>query len=52
MENALEQIKQDFAHRNLDPEVNNDYFFLRFLRARKFDVPKTTEMLNNYFTWF
>ena len=51
MENALERIKRDFSHRNLDPEKYDDYFFLRFLRARKFDVDKSTLMLNNYFKW-
>ena len=51
MENALERIKHEFAPRNLDPAIFDDYFFLRFLRARKFVVEKSTEMLNNYFKW-
>ncbi len=30
----------------------DDYFWLRFLRARKFDMKKTLTMLNKYLEWF
>ena len=29
----------------------DDVYFLRFLRARKFDLPKTLTMWNNFVKW-
>jgi len=29
----------------------DDYYLLRFLRARKFDQAKTKLMFNNFLTW-
>lgn len=51
MEAALERIKRETTHLNLNPETSDDYFFLRFLRARKFVVEKSIEMLTNYANW-
>ena len=33
-----------------DPTYD-DYYFLRFLRARKFDMDKTKLMFNNFIEW-
>lgn len=33
-----------------DPFID-DYYFLRFLRARKFDMEKTQLMFTNYLKW-
>ncbi|KAI8913311.1 CRAL-TRIO domain-containing protein [Gorgonomyces haynaldii] len=34
-----------------DPQRHDDYLFLRFLRARKFDIEKSTKMLLDYENW-
>lgn len=51
MEEALERIKRETTHLALNPATTDDYFFLRFLRARKFMVEKSIEMLTNYVNW-
>jgi len=35
-----------------DPERHDDHTLLRFLRARKFDLPKTLKMFSDYRLWF
>jgi len=35
-----------------DPDRYDDYVLLRFLRARKFDLPKTMKMYADYCEWF
>ncbi|KAK2195216.1 bifunctional CRAL-TRIO lipid binding domain superfamily/CRAL-TRIO lipid binding domain/CRAL-TRIO [Babesia duncani] len=48
----LQQIKAAFAPQILGKESRyNDLFFVRFLRARSFDIKKTTVMLEKYFAW-
>ena len=39
------------AELGLDGLIYDDYFRLRFLRARKFDMDKTKLMFNNYLQW-
>jgi len=33
------------------PETMDDEFFLRFLRARNFDIPKARDLMLSYLTW-
>ena len=35
----------------LDEEIYDDYYRLRFLRARKFDLEKTKLMFDNQLQW-
>lgn len=35
----------------LEPNIYDDYYMLRFLRARKFDMEKTKLMFDNFMTW-
>lgn len=50
-EQALATFKQELAPLSLDPVKYDDYFCLRFLRARKFDMEKSLLMVRNYFQW-
>jgi len=50
-EQTLEEFKKNVAHFNLDPVRYDDHAFLRFLRARKFDVSKALDMFNKYMQW-
>lgn len=34
-----------------DDPIYDDYYLLRFLRARKFDMDKTKLMFNNFIEW-
>jgi hypothetical protein len=49
---ALEEFKKVIAEKNLyDPAQHDDHHLLRFMRARKFDVLRTTEMWTNCQNW-
>lgn len=50
-ETALEQFKTQVTHYHLDPYRYDDNSLLRFLRARKFNLPKTLEMFDKYMKW-
>lgn len=47
---AIDELKEAFKTENPDIEFkrNDDVFFLRFLRAKKFKLEKALEMLTNY----
>ncbi|ORM41563.1 Phosphatidylinositol/phosphatidylcholine transfer protein SFH2 [Babesia sp. Xinjiang] len=48
----LEEIRSLYSmHISGNQELFDDLFFVRFLRARKFDINKTSAMLNKYFSW-
>ena len=49
---TLEEFKKYLVEINLadNPEYD-DYYMLRFLRARKFDIDKTKLMFNNFVNW-
>lgn len=49
---ALEQFRAYFKEKNLidDPQYD-DYYLLRFLRARKFDMDKSKLMFENFLQW-
>jgi hypothetical protein len=49
---ALQVFRQYIRDNNLttDP-MYDDYYLLRFLRARKFDMDKTKLMFNNFLEW-
>lgn len=54
--NLLEKFKAIAAEKNEAEWKYNlaqfdDYDYLRFLRARKFDLKKTLEMFTNYIKW-
>lgn len=53
---ALEELKSEIKSLAIevwkyDISIFDDYEYLRFLRARKFDVKKTLEMFIKYATW-
>ena len=50
---ALQQWKQDLVDQKVLPNIQeyDDLFYLRFLRARKFDLVKTMEMFKKYLKW-
>ncbi|KAK1444041.1 cral-trio domain-containing protein ykl091c-related protein [Babesia gibsoni] len=48
----LDEIRSLYSmHISGNPPLFDDLFFVRFLRARKFDMNKTSAMLNKYFCW-
>lgn len=48
----LKEIKEKFSPNICGNEMLfDDLFFVRFLRARNFDIKKTTIMLDKYFAW-
>ena len=49
---ALEEFKKMVSEENLttDPRYD-DYYYLRFLRARKFNLDKTMEMFKKFLEW-
>ena len=51
-ERALEVFKKYIKDHNItDHPQFDDYYLLRFLRARKFDMEKTLLMFNNFIEW-
>ena len=50
---ALQKWKQDLVDQKVLPNIQeyDDLFYLRFLRARKFDLVKTMEMFKKYLKW-
>jgi hypothetical protein len=48
----IDQFKQRLLQKGkYDPKIHSDYFLYRFLRARKYDLDKSEEMILNYFAW-
>ena len=51
-EKALELFKKYVKDNGItDHPMYDDYYMLRFLRARKFDMEKTILMFNNFMQW-
>jgi CRAL/TRIO, N-terminal domain len=51
-ERALEQFKKYIKDNSItDHPQYDDYYLLRFLRARKFEMEKTLLMFNNFMEW-
>lgn len=51
-ERALEQFRKYIKENNVtDHPQYDDYYLLRFLRARKFEMDKTILMFNNFIEW-
>jgi hypothetical protein len=51
-ERALEEFRKYIKDNNVvDHPQYDDYYLLRFLRARKFDMDKTKLMFNNFVEW-
>ena len=51
-EKQLEVFRKYIKDNNItDHPQYDDYYLLRFLRARKFDMEKTILMFNNFMTW-
>lgn len=51
-ERGLEEFKKYLSENNLATHpMYDDYYLLRFLRARKFDQEKTKLMFNNFAQW-
>ena len=50
---ALQQWKKDLVDQKVLPNIQeyDDLFYLRFLRARKFDLVKTMEMFKKFLKW-
>jgi hypothetical protein len=48
---ALEKMRAICTEFGLDENIYDDYYRLRFLRARKFDIEKTKLMFTNFLTW-
>ena len=50
---ALQQWKKELVDQKVLPNIQeyDDLFYLRFLRARKFDLVKTMEMFKKYLKW-
>lgn len=49
---ALEEFKNYIKTNNItDHPQFDDYYLLRFLRARKFEMDKTIQMFNNFIEW-
>ena len=51
-EKQLEVFRKYIKDNNItDHPQYDDYYLLRFLRARKFDMEKTILMFNNFMNW-
>lgn len=51
-EQALEEFKKAIADESLTTDTRyDDYYLLRFMRARKFDLEKTMEMFKKFLEW-
>ena len=51
-ERSLEEFKKYIRDNNVvDHPQYDDYYMLRFLRARKFDMDKTKLMFHNFVDW-
>jgi CRAL/TRIO, N-terminal domain len=51
-EKQLEVFRKYIKDNNItDHPQYDDYYLLRFLRARKFDMEKTLLMFNNFMNW-
>jgi hypothetical protein len=51
-EKGLEEFKRFIKENSItDNPQFDDYYLLRFLRARKFDQEKTKLMFNNFLEW-
>ena len=51
-ERSLEQFKKYIKDNNItDHPQYDDYYLLRFLRARKFDMDKCILMFNTFIEW-
>jgi CRAL/TRIO, N-terminal domain len=51
-ENQLEVFRKYLKDNNVvDHPMYDDYYLLRFLRARKFDMDKTKLMFHNFVQW-
>jgi hypothetical protein len=51
-EAALKQFKEEIKASNLYDEASqDDHLYLRFLRARKFNLPNTKKMFEDYCNW-
>ena len=49
---VLEEFKKYLSDSNLGQHpMYDDYYLLRFLRGRKFDLEKTKLMFNNFLDW-
>ncbi len=47
----LEQFRDQVTKQGLNTSVFDDAYLLRFLRARKFNLEKTTKMWNDFIEW-
>jgi hypothetical protein len=51
MQLALDEMKRWLVEIGVTGPEYDDYYMLRFLRARKFDLDKTKLMFNNFIQW-